>query len=108
LGRRVPEGARAAAEERGVKAEAISSGKQLTLVVAGIAPPKQAYFYAAKPEVIEHARPRRRCRLSGKTFELRMTRAIDTSPPQTLEGVLERDGQGYEIRTPVKAEKPRR
>ena len=91
----------------GVRAEAISSGKQLTLVVSGIAPPKQAYFYAAKPEVIEHSAAQA-LQASGKTFELRMTRAIDTSPPQTLEGVLEADGQGYEIRTPVKAEKPRR
>ena len=91
----------------GVKAEASSSGNELTLVVSGIAPPKQAYFYPAKPDVIEHAAAQA-LSASGKTFQLKLTRATSPSPPQTLEGVLEADGQGYEISAPVKAEKPRR
>jgi thiol:disulfide interchange protein DsbD len=97
---RLPKGA-------GVKAEATTSGNALTLVVAGIAIPKQAYFYPAKPEVVEHAAAQT-LSASGKAFQLKLTRAIDTVPPQTLEGVLEADGQGYEISTPVKAEKLRR
>ena len=91
----------------GVKAEATTSGKELTLVVAGLATPKQAYFYPAKPEVVEHAAPQT-LSASGKAFQLKLMRAIDTTPPQMLEGVLEADGQGYEISAPVKAEKARR
>jgi DsbC/DsbD-like thiol-disulfide interchange protein len=90
-----------------LKAEATRSGNELTLVVPGIAIPKQAYFYPAQPEVIEHAAAQV-LSASGKSFQLKLVRAADTKPPQTLEGVLDADGQGYEISAPVKAGPPRR
>jgi thiol:disulfide interchange protein DsbD len=91
----------------GVQAQAWSSGNELTLVLAGLARPKQVYFFPAKAEVIEHAAPQLLAPTSaGKSLQLKLTRAIDTRPPEAVEGVLDADGQGYEISAPVKAGRP--
>jgi thiol:disulfide interchange protein DsbD len=90
----------------GLRAEATSSGNELLLTVSGIAAPRSAYFYPGKAEVIEHA-AEQTLTASGKSFQLKLVRAIDTKPPERLEGVLEADGQGYEIGVPVKAARAR-
>ncbi len=84
-----------------LKVEAVSRGDELTLSVAGISAPKQAYFFAAKAEVVEHAAPQKLTRAGG-AFRLRMTRAVNTPVPERIAGVLEADGQAYEIQAPVR------
>lgn len=87
-----------------LKAEAVAAGDEITLTVTGLKAPRLAYFFPAKPEVIEHAAPQKLV-AAAKTFRLRMTRAVDTSAPERLLGVLEADGQGYEIEALVRAGK---
>jgi thiol:disulfide interchange protein DsbD len=85
-----------------LKAEAIALGNDLTLSVSGIPVPKEAYFFPAKAEVVEHAAAQKLTR-SGNSFRLRLTRAVNTAPPERIEGVLEADGQGFEVAAAVRA-----
>lgn len=85
-----------------LKVEAVATGAELTLSFAGIPIPKHAYFFPAKTEVLEHGAPQKLV-AAGAAFRLRLTRATDAPVPERIEGVLEADGQAYEIAAPVRA-----
>jgi thiol:disulfide interchange protein DsbD len=89
----------------GVKAEAVAAGAEMTLTIAGLPAPKQAYFFPAKPDVLDHAAAQKLV-AAEKGFRLHLTRAGKDAPPEQIEGVLEADGGFFEIRAPVRVGKP--
>lgn len=85
-----------------LKVEAVATGAELTLSFAGIPIPKQAYFFPAKTEVLEHAAPQKLV-AARAAFRLQLTRAKDAPVPERIFGVLEADNQAYEVQAPVRA-----
>ena len=83
-----------------LQAEAVTTGAGLTLTVSGLAAPRQAYFFPARTQVLEHAAPQT-LTPAGKAFRLQMTPAANATPPEGIDGVLEADGHAYEISAPV-------
>lgn len=85
-----------------LEAEAEAVGEDLILTVGGVPAPRQAYFFAARPEVVEHGAAQRLSQ-AGSGFRLQLTRAANAAVPQRIEGVLEADGEAYEIRAVVRS-----
>jgi thiol:disulfide interchange protein DsbD len=81
--------------------EAIAGGPALALSVGGLVDPREAYFFPAAAEVIDHAAPQE-VEIAGTAVRLRLARAANAPLPTTIAGVLQVDGRAYEIEGPVK------
>jgi thiol:disulfide interchange protein DsbD len=68
--------------------------------VEGAAPPDAAYFYPARAGLIEQALAQRLER-TDEGFALSMARAANGALPERLEGVLELDGEAFELAIPI-------
>jgi thiol:disulfide interchange protein DsbD len=88
-----------------LKASAYSHEKGLTLAVAGVAAPHEAYFFPAKGDVLQHAAPQPVAATAGG-FRLDLERAPNAPAPTQLDGVLVADGQAFEVAAPVQAATP--
>jgi thiol:disulfide interchange protein DsbD len=84
----------------GLQAEAVTTGAGLTLTISGLAAPRQAYFFPARTQVVDHAAPQKLTPV-GAAFRVQMTPAANTTLPERIDGVLEADGHAYEIHAPV-------
>jgi thiol:disulfide interchange protein DsbD len=85
----------------GLRLEASAASNRITLAVAGAGEPREAYFYAARPEVVDHAAPQELTRRQGG-FGLGLARPVNAPLQARLEGVLVLDGSGYEIDTALR------
>ncbi len=83
-----------------LKAEASAAGDTLVLAVSGVGAPRHAYFYAALPQVVDHAAPQELAPAGG-AFRLRLRRADNAAAPARLLGVLEADDRAWTIDAPV-------
>ncbi len=81
-------------------ARAAAAASSVTLTVAGAARPREAYFFPARAGVIEHALPQELGR-TAMEFSLSLPRAVNGALPEVLEGVLEIDGKGFELKLPI-------
>jgi thiol:disulfide interchange protein DsbD len=74
----------------------------LTLLARGAAtPPRQAYFFPGRPDVVEHGAPQHLAAQKGG-FRLEIPLAANAKPPESLEGVLVADGVGYELTAAIR------
>jgi thiol:disulfide interchange protein DsbD len=88
-----------------LKTDAYTHEKGLTLAVAGLAAPREAYFFPARGDVLQHAAPQPLA-ATARGFRLELERAPDTPAPTRLEGVLVADGRAFEVAAPVQAATP--
>jgi DsbC/DsbD-like thiol-disulfide interchange protein/cytochrome c biogenesis protein CcdA len=85
----------------GISVEALAGGPTLALSVSGLQNPRNAYFFPAEAEVIDHVAPQE-VEVAGPALRLRIARAANAPLPTKVAGVLEVDGRGYEIEAPVR------
>jgi DsbC/DsbD-like thiol-disulfide interchange protein len=78
----------------------------LTLRVRGAAAPREAYFFPASPDLVEHGAPQPLSLAKGG-FGLRVPLTANAKLPRKLEGVLEVDGTGYAVKAGLGLQDPK-
>jgi thiol:disulfide interchange protein DsbD len=88
-----------------LRADAFTHEKGLTLAVRGLTVPREAYFFPAKGDVLQHAAAQPLA-ATARGFRLDLTRAPNTQVPTHLDGVLVADGQAFAVTAPIQPGAP--
>jgi len=82
-------------------ASASAARDTLRLRVTGVPRPREAYFFPGAPGLIEHALPQK-LEASADGFTIALPRAANAAVPASIDGVLELDGQAFELEALVR------